>query len=98
MNIQAMMQQAQKLQKSMEEAKKQIDEKTYIGKSALITAEVKGSKLVSKITINNEKIENDDKELLEDMIMIAINDAMNQIDKEIEEKLGRYTKGMPGLF
>ena len=36
--------------------------------------------------------------LLQDMIMVAVNDVINQINKETEEKMGAYTKGMPGLF
>ena len=35
---------------------------------------------------------------LEDMIMVAFNDAIQQIDKETEEKMSKYTQGMPGLF
>ncbi len=36
--------------------------------------------------------------MLEDMIVVAINDANKQIDADIDSKLGKYTKGMPGLF
>ena len=36
--------------------------------------------------------------MLEDLIMVAINDTMKQIDNEVEQNLGKYTKGMPGLF
>ena len=36
--------------------------------------------------------------MVEDMIMVATNDAMKQVDKVTEEKLGKYTQGMPGLF
>ena len=36
--------------------------------------------------------------MLQDMIVVAINDAMNKIDKETENKMGKYTQGMPGLF
>ncbi len=96
MNIQAMMKQAQKLQKDMMKAKEEIDNKIFIGKSSLVSVEVMGNKTISKIHI--ESIDSDDIELLEDMIVVAINDAMRQIDKETEEKLGKYTQGMPGLF
>jgi DNA-binding protein YbaB len=36
--------------------------------------------------------------MLQDIIVVAINDAMKQIDAETEQKLGKYTKGIPGLF
>ena len=98
MNIQAMMKQAQKLQKDMMSAKEEIDNKVFIGKSSMVTVEITGNKLVKKVKIEAENLENDDLEMLEDMVLVAINDAMRQIDKETEEKMGKYTQGMPGLF
>ena len=98
MNIQAMMKQAQKLQKEMMNTKEEIDNKIFIGKSSLVTAEVSGNKTVKKLSIEADSLEKDDIEMLEDMIVVAINDAMVQIDKETEQKMGKYTQGMPGLF
>ena len=98
MNIQAMMKQAQKIQKDMLTAKDEIEKKVFIGKSSFVTAEVMGNKKVSKIKINAENLELDDIEILEDMVLTAVNDAMNQIDKETESKMGKFTNGMPGLF
>ncbi len=98
MNMQALMRQAQQLQKEMLKEKETIDNKEFIGKSSIITAHVKGTKVVEKIEISEELSEIDDKELLSDMIISAINDAMKQIDKETEEKMGKYSKGIPGLF
>ena len=98
MNIQAMMKQAQKLQKDMMSAKEEIDNKIFIGKSSMVTVEIMGNKLVKKVKIEAENLESDDLEILEDMVLVAINDAMRQIDKETEEKMGKYTQGMPGLF
>ena len=57
-----------------------------------------GNKKINKVKINFEDLEKDDIEILEDMIVTAINDAMNQIDKETESKMGKFTNGMPGLF
>ncbi len=98
MNIQAMMKQAQKLQKDMLNEKNQIDEKIFEGKSSFVTVKVKGTKEVVEIKIDAEKLEKDDIEMLQDMILVAINDANRQIDTLTEEKMGKYTKGMPGLF
>ena len=98
MNIQAMMKQAQKLQKDMMEAKAEIDSKIYEGKSSLVTVQVKGTKEISKVTINADNLDKEDIEMLQDMIVVAVNDANKKIDEETEEKLGKYTKGMPGLF
>lgn len=98
MNIQTMMKQAQKLQKDMMNEKQKIDEKTFVGKSSIVEIEVKGDKTIKAVKINSESFDKDEIEMLEDMIVVALNDAMKQIDKETEEKMGKYTQGMPGLF
>ena len=98
MNIQAMMKQAQKLQNDMMTEKNKIDNKEFVGKSSFVTVILKGTKKVESIKIEQEELDKDDIEMLEDLIMVAINDAMKQIDNEVEQNLGKYTKGMPGLF
>jgi len=98
MNIQAMMKQAQQLQNKMLNEKKAIDSKVFTGKSSLVTITMTGDKKMTGVDINLDEISSDDKEMLEDMIMLAVNDAITQIDKETEEKMGKYTQGLPGLF
>ncbi len=98
MNLQTMMKQAQKLQKEMMNAKKEIDEMEFTGKSSFVTITVKGTKEIKNVKIDAEKIENDEIEMLEDMILVATNEALKQVDKKTEEKMGKYTQGMPGLF
>lgn len=98
MNIQAMMKQAQKLQKDMMKQKEEIDNMTFIGKSSFVTVEMNGTKEILKVKIASDNLEKDDIEMVEDMIMVATNDAMKQVDKVTEDKLGKYTQGMPGLF
>lgn len=98
MNIQAMMKQAQQLQKKMMDEKKNIDSKVFTGKSSIVSVTMTGDKKVTGVDINIDSIESDDKEMLQDMIMLAVNDAITQIDKETEEKMGKYTQGLPGLF
>ena len=98
MNIQAMMKQAQKLQKDMMEEKNKIDSEIFEGKSSIVTVKVKGTKEVLEINIDSESIESDEMEMVQDMIILAINDAMKQIDKETDKRMGKYTQGMPGLF
>ncbi len=98
MNIQAMMKQAQAIQKEMMKAKDEIDSKTYTGISSFVEVKVKGSKQIESVTINKKELDESDVEMLQDLLVVAINDAMKQIDKETEQKLGKYTQGMPGLF
>jgi hypothetical protein len=98
MNIQAMMKQAQKLQKDMMEAKEEINKTVYTGSSSFVKVEMNGNKELLKVQIDAEEIKKDEIEMLEDMIVVAINDVMKKIDKEVETKMGKYTQGMPGLF
>ena len=98
MNLQAMMKQAQKLQKDMMNAKNEIDEMEFTGKSSFVTVTVKGTKEVVSVKIDTTSIEKDEIEMLEDMILVATNEATKQVDKKTEEKMGKYTQGMPGLF
>lgn len=98
MNIQAMMKQAQKLQKDMLSAKEEINNTTFEGKSSFVTVKVKGNKEIENIKIDADTMEKEDIEMLEDMLIVAINGAMKQIDDVTEKKLGKFTQGMPGLF
>ena len=98
MNMQAMLKQAQKLQKDMLATQEEINNKEFTGKSSIVTVKMNGKKELLDVKIAMEEIEADDVELLQDMITVAFNDAMKQIDKETESKMGKYTQGMPGLF
>ena len=97
MNLQAIMKQAKKKKKDMMKAKEEVDNTTFIGESSFVKVEVKGTKEVVKITIE-EELSDIDKEMLADMIMIAINDAFKKVDKMMEQKLGRYANALPGVI
>ena len=79
-------------------AKEEIDNTVFTGKSSFVTVEVKGTKEVQKVKIDADSIEKDEIEMLEDMILVAINEASKKVDRETENKMGKYTNGMPGLF
>lgn len=98
MNIQAMMKQAQKLQKDMLNAKEEINKTIFEGNSSFVHVKVKGDKTIDSIKIDSEMLEKEDIEILEDLITVAINDAMKKVDAETDKKLGKFTQGMPGLF
>jgi len=99
MNMQAMLKQAQNMQKQMLNEQEKINNSTFYGENGLVKITMKGSKRIEKVDIKKEiDFSNDDIEMLEDMVMVAVNDALAQIDRETEEKLGKYTKGIPGLF
>ena len=99
MNMQAMIKQAHALQKNMLDAKKKVDEMTFTGESSMVTVTMKGSREVTAVKINPDmELSKDDLDMLEDMLVVAINDATKKVEKAIEDNLGKYTKGMPGLF
>jgi DNA-binding YbaB/EbfC family protein len=99
MNMQAMLKQAQNMQRQMMNEQEKINNSTFYGENGLVKVTMKGTKRIEKVEIQkDDDFSKDDLEMLEDMVMVAVNDALNQIDKETEEKLGKYTKGLPGLF
>lgn len=99
MNIQAMMKQAQQLQKKMMEEKKAIDGKSFEGNSSLVKVIMTGDYMVTDVKFDlSDDFNLEDAEMLQDMVMLAVNDAINKIKKETEEKMGKYTQGIPGLF
>ena len=97
MNIQAMMKQAQKLQKEMSDTKNEIDNKTYEVTKSFVTIKMKGNNVIEEVKINMDSLEKEDIEMLEDMILIALNDAFAKVDAETEKKMGKFSN-IPGLF
>ncbi len=88
MNLQALMKQAQSMQKNIMDSKKKIDEMIFTGKSELVEVKMNGKREVLSVEIKSDELEKDDLEILEDMIKIATNDALKQIEKEVNNKLG----------
>lgn len=97
MNMQSLMQQAQRMQRDIQKKKDEIDKTLFTGKSELVEVTFNGKKEMVSIKINSD-LSSDDKEILEDMIVIACKDAVSKVDKEIESKLGSYGAGLGGLF
>ena len=99
MNMQNLMAQAQKMQKELNKKKEEIDNSIFEGNSEWVRVKMNVKKELEKVMITFEgSIEPDDKEMLEDMIKIAINDAVKKIDQEIENKMGAYGSSLNGLF
>ena len=99
MNIQALMKQAQKMQKDMLKEKETIDKMLFTEKHSIVEVTVNGSKEIKKINIDKEMdLEQDDLEMLEDAIMIAINNAFKKVDEQTEKTMGKYGQGLSGLM
>ena len=99
MNMQALMRQAQNIQKDMLKTKEEIDKLEFTGTSSNVSIKVNGKKEVLNVKIKvDQDFDVSDIEILEEMIQVAINDALKQVDKETEKKMGKYSNIMPGLF
>ncbi len=101
-NMNQMMKQVQQMQKKMEEAQKEVEEtiiKTSSG-GGVVEVEINGKKEVISINIDPEVVDPEDVDMLQDLILAAVNDAINQVDKVSEEKMGKLTGGLniPGMF
>ena len=99
MNINALMQQAQNMQKEMQKKQKDLEEKLFEIESAggAIKISIYGDRTIEKIDIDKDAIDPDDKEMREDMLKIAINEAIETIDAEhekIQQKMAS-SMGMP---
>lgn len=99
MNMQALMAQAQKMQKDIMNKKEEINKKLFPGKSELVEVVFNGAKELISINIQKDvTLTKDDIEVLEDMIKIAVNDSLSKVDKEISDKLGAYGNQFNGLI
>ena len=98
MNMQQMMAQAQKMQRELKKAMAALAEKEFVvSKGGAVTVTVLGSKEVKSIEIDKEAFDEDNREMIQDMIALAINEAIGQIEEEAEAINERIT-GQPGGF
>lgn len=99
MNMQAMMKEAQRLQKELMKTQNELEKTEYVGSSSLVNVKINGNKQLISVTIDKDAdIQKEDIEMLEDMIMIAVNDAIKKADEDKQSKLGKYGSGLSGLM
>ncbi len=97
MNMQAIMAQARKLQGDLEKTTKEIEGTLFNYENENILVECNGKNEVKKVTIKNKDLL-EDSEMLEDILVVAINNVLSQVKQEKDKKLGKYTNGLGGLF
>lgn len=92
----SLMQQAQKLQEDLKKAQEDLALMQVLGESGggLVTVVMTGKREVRKITIDDSLV-GDDKDMLEDLVAAAINDAVHKVAKMKEEKMSSFTSGLP---
>ena len=96
MNQAAMMKQAQKMQQDMIRMQEEMENKTYSASAGggMVTATVNGKHQVVSIDIKPEAVDPDDVEMLQDMIMAAVNEAMRAADSDAAGSMQKLTGGM----
>ena len=102
MNQAAMMRQAQKMQQDMLRMQEEMENKTYTATAGggMVKAEVNGKHEIVNLEINPEAVDPDDVEMLQDMVMAAVNEAMRTADTDAANNMSRLTGGLNlgGLF
>lgn len=98
-NMQGMMKKVQKMQKQMQKDQEELNQTEFIGQASNDEVIVKftGNKKMTDISIKEEAIDPDDPEMLQDLVIMAVNDAMGKIDHQTQATLGKYSKGMPRM-
>lgn len=100
-NMKNMMKQMQQMQKDMEQSQGKLEETTFTGvaNDDLVTITMDGKKNVKEVNIKEDIAQMGDKEFLEDLVQLALEDVLAKVDEETEKVMGKYTQNLniPGL-
>ena len=96
MNMNNLMKQYQKMQKKLEETQEELAKKEYTGQAGggAVKIVISGEKKVLKVSLNKDAVDPEDVETLEEMIALAANRALTEIEKDSSQEMGRLTGGM----
>lgn len=103
-NMANLMKQAQKMQRQMEEQAKELETKEFTATAGggAVEATVSGTKKLLKVKLDEEVVDPEDVEMLEDLIVAAVNEALDKVEAETSSAMSKLTGGMgggmPGLF
>ncbi|AIQ15392.1 MULTISPECIES: YbaB/EbfC family nucleoid-associated protein [Paenibacillus] len=101
-NMNQMMKQVKKMQEQMLKAQEELGSKTIEGSSGggVVTVQVNGHKKLLSMQIKPEAVDPEDIEMLQDLVITAVNDALTQAEELANNDMGKFTGGMkiPGLF
>lgn len=98
-NMNNMMKQLKKAQENMQKKQEEIEATTLEVDKGMVKVEITGKKEIKSITIDPEVVDPDDVEMLEDLIMVAVNEAIAKADELMNSEMGKLTGGLgiPGL-
>ena len=101
-NMQSMLRQAQKMQENIEAKKAELEEKEYVVSSGggMVEVTANGKHEIKAIGINPEVVDPEDVEMLQDMVIAAVNEALRAADTEASNSMSKFTGGLNlgGLF
>ena len=99
-NMQQLMRQAQKMQEQMAKTQEELDTREYTAQAGggMVTVAVTGKRELKSIEIKPECVDPEDVELLQDMILAAVNEALRAGEQARETELGKVAPGMGGMF
>ena len=101
-NMQQLARQAQKLQQQMNKVQEELETREYEASAGggMVSVKVSGKKELISLEIKPEAVDPDDIEMLQDMVIAAVNEALRNATETMEREMGRLTGGinMPGLF
>ena len=99
MNIQALMKEAQKMQKDLQKTQEDLGNTLYEGNSSAVKVVLNGAMEMKSISIDRDyELDSDGLEMLEDMILVAYNDALKKITDDKNKKLSKYGNSLNGLM
>ena len=98
MNINSLMKEAKKMQADMEKGQAELAEKEFDASAGggAVTVKVTGAKVIKEIKISPDAVDPDDVEMLQDLIITCINEALRKVDSAQSEQLGKFN--IPGLM
>ena len=99
-NMNNLMKHAQRMQKQMEESQKELQEKSYTAAAGggAVEVTISGKKEVTAVKLAEEVVDPDDIEMLQDLIMAAVNEAMRKADADSAAMMSKLTGGLGGGF
>jgi DNA-binding YbaB/EbfC family protein len=96
-NIRQLMKQAQQMQEKMQRELAELVVEASVG-GGMVTVQMSGHKQLVSVRIEPEAMDPDDTEMLEDLVLAAVNEAVRKVDEEMQGRLGSMTSGLPNLF
>ncbi len=96
MNMNNIMKQYQRMQRKLEETQEEFAKKEYTGQAGggAVKATVTGAKVLTKLELDKDAVDPEDVETLEDMIVAAVNQALESADEDSQSQMGKLTGGL----